>query len=45
MLQLLKPEHTYSLCSATREATEMRTLPTAMKSSPCLLQLEKTLTK
>ena len=32
---------TYSPCSATREATTMRSLPTATKSSPRFPQLEK----
>ena len=35
----------WSLCSATREATIMRGPRTAMKSGPCLLQLEKALTQ
>ena len=34
--------HTYSLYSATKEATAMRSLPTAMKSRPCSPQPEKT---
>ena len=33
----------WSLCSATREATIVRGLRTAMKSGPCLPQLEKAL--
>ena len=33
----------WSLCSATREATILRGLRTAMKSAPRLLQLEKAL--
>ena len=33
----------WSLCSATREATMVRGLRTAMKSGPCLQQLEKAL--
>ena len=33
--------HTLSPCSATREATAMRSPHTATKSSPCSLQLEK----
>ena len=33
----------WSLCSATREATIVRGLRTAMKSGPCLPQLEKSL--
>ena len=38
--QLLKPM-CLEPCSATAEATAMRSLCTAMKSSACLLQLEK----
>ena len=41
-LQLLKPG-LWSLCSTTREATAMKSLRTSMKSSPFLLQLEKSL--
>ena len=37
--KLLKPA-CQSLFSATREATAMRSLQTAMKSSPCSLHLE-----
>ena len=33
--------HAYSLCSATREATIMRSTRTPMKGSPCSPQLEK----
>ena len=33
--------HVWSLCSATREATTVRGPCTAMKSGPCLPQLEK----
>ena len=33
--------HAYSLCSATREATTMRSPHTSTKSIPCLPQLEK----
>ena len=35
--------HIWSLCSATREATIVRVPRTAMKSGPCLPQLEKAL--
>ena len=35
--------HVWSLCSATREAAIVRSLRTAMKSGPCLPQLEKAL--
>ena len=35
----------WSLCSATREATTVRGPRTAMKSGPCLPQLEKALTQ
>ena len=41
MLQLLKLARAYSLDSATREATAMRSPWTAMKSGPRSLQLEK----
>ena len=37
--------HVRSMCSATREAVIVRGLCTAMKSGPCLLQLEKALTQ
>ena len=37
--------HVWSLCSATREATIVRGLHTAMKSGPCLPQLEEALTQ
>ena len=35
----------YSPCSATREATAMRSLCTSTKSNPCSLQLEKARTQ
>ena len=35
----------YSPCSATREATAIRSLRTARKTSPCLPQLEKACTQ
>ena len=35
----------WSLCSATGEATIVRGPRTAMKSGPCLLQLEKALAR
>ena len=41
--QLLSPR-VWSLCSATREAAIVRGPRTAMKSGPCLPQLEKALT-
>ena len=37
--------HTYSLCSATREATAVRSPHTTTKSSPCSPQLEKACTQ
>ena len=40
--QLLSP-HVWSLCSTTGEATIVRGPHTAMKSGPCLPQLEKAL--
>ena len=44
MPQLLSPD-AWSPCSATREATTMRSLHTAMNSSPRSLQLEKACTQ
>ena len=37
--------HIWSLCSATRETAIVRGPRTAMKSGPCLPQLEKALTQ
>ena len=38
---ITEPSDSRLLCSATREATAMRSLGTAMRSSLCSLQLEK----